>query len=86
MGRLLLALLRGGAPALPPLRPVFLVAVLALSGCGLFTRKQAQAPPTPVRMQLDWLHTVDSAQFYMAEDKGFFAEDVIVSDILNINN
>ena len=49
-----------------------IVTVLALAGCG---PKPTQAPPTAVRVHLDWLHTVDAAQFYMAADKGYYEEE-----------
>ncbi len=54
---------------------VLMLIVLAtgLAACGQPT-PESTPPPEPVRVQLSWFHNVEFAGFYMAQDKGFYAE------------
>lgn len=50
---------------------------LALAGCG--------AEPQPVRVQLPWIHSVEYAGFYMAEEKGHYAEENIAVTLVEFD-
>lgn len=47
-----------------------------LVGCASSgTTQVASSTPRAIKVQLDWLHTVEYAGFYMAETNGYFAEE-----------
>ena len=54
---------------------LFIVFVLLL-GCNSATSAATDGPPpTPVNVQLAWIHTIEYSGFYMAEEKGYFADE-----------
>jgi NitT/TauT family transport system substrate-binding protein len=55
---------------------LFIVCVLLLLGCSSVTSAATDGqPPTPVNVQLAWIHTIEYSGFYMAEEKGYFADE-----------
>jgi NitT/TauT family transport system substrate-binding protein len=51
-----------------------MICVIALAGCGSMTTGQTDASPkTAVRLQLDWIHTIEYSSFYTAQDQGAYA-------------
>jgi NitT/TauT family transport system substrate-binding protein len=62
---------------------VCLLVLFALVGCS--TANNPAATPTPMRhvkVQLDWIHTVEYAGFYMAQTEGDFAEENLSVELI----
>jgi len=51
-----------------------LVLMIAIVSCG---PQQAQKAPDEVKLQLKWVHQVQFAGFYMAQEKGYYAKENI---------
>jgi NitT/TauT family transport system substrate-binding protein len=54
---------------------VFFLFISALVGCSTASPTPTSVPPTTVRVQLDWIHTVEYSGLYLAEANGYFAEE-----------
>jgi ABC-type nitrate/sulfonate/bicarbonate transport system substrate-binding protein len=60
---------------------LLLVVTVLLAGCNQPAATTSPAPPAPasppreITIQLDWVHTIEYAGFYMAEEKGYFAAE-----------
>ncbi|MEO7913337.1 MAG: ABC transporter substrate-binding protein [Roseiflexaceae bacterium] len=75
---------------IPPQRlrnPVLLVYLLAvallLASCGTnIATPVASLPPANVKVQLSWIPTIEYAGFYIAEDKGYYAEQALTVNLL----
>jgi NitT/TauT family transport system substrate-binding protein len=53
-----------------------LLLVVVLVGCSTASPTEVTSvPPRALKVQLDWLHTIEYAGFYMAEANGYFAEE-----------
>ena len=60
-----------------------LLFLLTLVGCASANSPTAtSAPPRTIKVQLDWIHTVEYAGFYLAEDKGYFAEENLAVEFI----
>lgn len=67
---------------LPKLTIILLVLLsFALLGCNATTQASTEVlPASPVKVQLSWIHNIEFAGFYMAEEKGYFgAENLAVT-------
>lgn len=55
---------------------ILTITLFILGGCNLIASSQtADQPPTPVRVQLSWLHTIEFAGLYAAEAEGYYADE-----------
>jgi ABC-type nitrate/sulfonate/bicarbonate transport system substrate-binding protein len=55
---------------------LFIMVALGLAGCGSSNEATTAAGPlTQTTIQLGWVHTMEYAGFYMAEEKGYFADE-----------
>jgi NitT/TauT family transport system substrate-binding protein len=63
---------------------LFLIGALTLTGCGAAPQTQSEAPLSQIKtnVQLDWVHTIDAAQFYVAKAEGYYAEENLDVGIL----
>jgi NitT/TauT family transport system substrate-binding protein len=55
------------------------LAVALLAACG---PQEIEQPPDEVSVRLKWLHNTQSAGFYVADEKGFYAEENIAVTLL----
>lgn len=54
-----------------------------LASCGAGTPTAAPTPPpTTVRVQLSWIHSIEWAGLYVAEEKGYYAEQRLATKLL----
>jgi NitT/TauT family transport system substrate-binding protein len=54
---------------------LLMMAALGLAGCGSSDQATTEGPLTQTSVQLGWVHTMEYAGFYMAEEKGYFADE-----------
>jgi NitT/TauT family transport system substrate-binding protein len=60
-----------------------LILLLAVVGCAPNTSPAGTAaPPRTIKVQLDWIHTVEYAGFYLAEANGDFARENLTVELL----
>lgn len=66
---------------------VYVLIVLSLVGCGSNTPAEptATTPPRNIKVQLDWIPTVEYAGFYMAQANGYFAEENLAVEFISNN-
>jgi ABC-type nitrate/sulfonate/bicarbonate transport system substrate-binding protein len=60
----------------------FLCAAALLGGCATPARTPNTTAPESVRLQLSWLHTIEWAGIYVAEEKGYYADQGLQVTIL----
>jgi NitT/TauT family transport system substrate-binding protein len=62
---------------------ISLILLLAVVGCAPNTPPAGTAvPPRTIKVQLDWVHTVEYAGFYLAEANGDFARENLSVELL----
>jgi NitT/TauT family transport system substrate-binding protein len=67
----------------PALLVCFLAVALLVASCSPTPATPAAAlPPADVTVQLSWIHTIEYAGFYTAEDKGYYAEQALTVNLL----
>lgn len=62
---------------------LFASVALLLAGCGLNAQAPAAAAPaTSVSVQLSWIHTIEWAGFYVADDQGYYADEGLAVNLI----
>lgn len=60
-----------------------LLVALVLTGCSSAGAPPASAlPPAQARVQLSWIHTIEWAGFYAAEERGYYADQALTVDLM----
>jgi NitT/TauT family transport system substrate-binding protein len=68
----------------PALLMCFLAVALLVASCSATPATPAASlSPVDVKVQLSWIHTIEYAGFYTAEDKGYYAEQALTVHLLS---
>lgn len=71
------------APRIKALLALCLLSVLLLSGCsGAAAPAVSALTPIQARVQLSWLHTIEWAGFYAAEEHGYYKEQALTVELM----